>query len=49
VRIAASVLVIIVLIVTVVQPMLKRLLYPDAKPEGSWTSTTTPCWVATTN
>ena len=34
VRIAASVLVIIVLIVTVVRPMLKRLLYPDAKPEG---------------
>ncbi|MFM4985384.1 flagellar basal-body MS-ring/collar protein FliF [Aeromonas veronii] len=33
VRIAASVLVIIVLIVTVVRPMLKRLLYPDAKPE----------------
>ncbi len=32
VRIAASVLVIIVLIVTVVRPMLKRLLYPDAKP-----------------
>lgn len=32
--IAASVLVIIVLIVTVVRPMLKRLLYPDAKPEG---------------
>ena len=34
VRIAASVLVIIVLIVTVVRPMLKRLLYPDAKPQG---------------
>nr|WP_201276477.1 flagellar basal-body MS-ring/collar protein FliF [Aeromonas salmonicida] len=34
VRIAASVLVIIVLIVTVVRPMLKRLLYPDARPEG---------------
>ena len=34
VRIAASELVIIVLIVTVVRPMLKRLLYPDAKPEG---------------
>ncbi|MGL5523969.1 MAG: flagellar basal-body MS-ring/collar protein FliF [Aeromonas veronii] len=34
VRIAASVLVIIVLIVTVVRPMLKRLLYPDVKPEG---------------
>lgn len=34
VRIAASVLVIIVLIVTVIRPMLKRLLYPDAKPEG---------------
>lgn len=34
VRIAASVLVIIMLIVTVVRPMLKRLLYPDAKPEG---------------
>ena len=34
VRIAASVLVIIVLIVPVVRPMLKRLLYPDAKPEG---------------
>ena len=34
VRIAASVQVIIVLIVTVVRPMLKRLLYPDAKPEG---------------
>ncbi|MGL5555307.1 MAG: flagellar basal-body MS-ring/collar protein FliF [Aeromonas veronii] len=34
VRIAASVLVIIVLIVTVVRPMLKRLLDPDAKPEG---------------
>lgn len=34
VRIAASVLVIMVLIVTVVRPMLKRLLYPDAKPEG---------------
>lgn len=34
VRIAASVLVIIVLIVTVVRPMLKRLLYPEAKPEG---------------
>ncbi|MFM5425890.1 flagellar basal-body MS-ring/collar protein FliF [Aeromonas veronii] len=34
VRIAASVLVIIVLIVTVVRPMLKRLLYPDTKPEG---------------
>lgn len=33
VRIAASVLVIIVLIVTVVRPMLKRLLYPDARPE----------------
>ena len=34
VRIAASVLVIIVLIVTVVRPMLKRLLYPDVKPES---------------
>ncbi|KTA93783.1 flagellar M-ring protein FliF [Aeromonas salmonicida subsp. smithia] len=34
VRIAASVLVIIVLIVTVVRPMLKRLLYSDARPEG---------------
>ena len=34
VRIAASVLVSRVLIVTVVRPMLKRLLYPDAKPEG---------------
>lgn len=33
VRIAASVLIIIVLIVTIVRPMLKRLLYPDAKPE----------------
>ena len=33
-QIAASVLVIIVLIVTVVRPMLKRLLYPDARPEG---------------
>ncbi|MDO2947282.1 flagellar basal-body MS-ring/collar protein FliF [Aeromonas simiae] len=33
VRIAASVLIIIVLIVTVVRPMLKRLLYPDARPE----------------
>lgn len=33
-RIVASVLVIIVLIVTVVRPMLKRLLYPDAKAEG---------------
>ncbi|MCS3455326.1 flagellar basal-body MS-ring/collar protein FliF [Aeromonas rivuli] len=34
VRIAASVLVIIVLIVTVVRPMLKRLLYPDVRPDG---------------
>ena len=34
VRISASVLVIIVLIVSVVRPMLNRLLYPEAKPEG---------------
>ncbi|PJG60608.1 flagellar basal-body MS-ring/collar protein FliF [Aeromonas cavernicola] len=34
VRIVASVLVIIVLIVMVVRPMLKRLLYPDAKSSG---------------
>jgi len=34
VRIAASVLVIIVLVVTIVRPMLARLLYPDQKPEG---------------
>ena len=33
-QIAASVLVIIVLIVTVVRPMMNRLLYPDARPEG---------------
>ena len=34
VRISASVLVIIVLIVSVVRPMLNRLLYPEARPEG---------------
>lgn len=34
IRIAASVLVIIVLVVTIVRPMLARLLYPDQKPEG---------------
>ena len=34
VRISASVLVIIVLIVSVVRPMLNRLLYPEAKPES---------------
>ena len=34
VRIAASVLVIIVLVVTVVRPMLNRLLYPESRAEG---------------
>ncbi|MFC3912174.1 flagellar basal-body MS-ring/collar protein FliF [Pseudaeromonas sharmana] len=34
VRIAASVLVIIVLVVTIVRPMLNRLLYPENKGEG---------------
>lgn len=34
VRISASVLVIIVLIVSVVRPMLSKLLYPEHKPEG---------------
>jgi flagellar M-ring protein FliF len=34
IRIAASVLVIIVLVVTIVRPMLARLLYPDQKPES---------------
>ena len=34
IRIAASVLVIIVLVVTIVRPMLARLLYPDQKPDS---------------
>lgn len=34
IRIAASVLVIIVLVVFLVRPMLARLLYPESKPEG---------------
>ncbi|WP_108649731.1 flagellar basal-body MS-ring/collar protein FliF [Dongshaea marina] len=33
-RIIGSVLIIAVLIITIVRPMVKRLLYPDAKPEG---------------